>query len=159
MGLVWHSASLLGRPFRPASLLALPSRPALKSAGTKDPVFNLTEVSSSAPLQVLPRHHDGVQAGACSAKWQVDRKKRWRRDRGSNLSQLSILDRAVEIHSNIWYCSKVRKYCYGTVVKYCSKFIGLYQSSDLSHQISIGRLKGDQIYGTVVTVANSDLIP
>jgi hypothetical protein len=75
-------ASLLGRPFRPASLLALPSRPALKRAGTKDPVFNLTEVSSSAPLQVLPRHHDGVQAGACSAKWQVDRKKRWRRDRG-----------------------------------------------------------------------------
>jgi hypothetical protein len=49
---------------------------------------------------------------------------------------------------------------HSTVTKYCSKFTVLYQSSDLSHRISIGRLRGDQIHGTVATVANSeDLIP
>jgi hypothetical protein len=49
---------------------------------------------------------------------------------------------------------------HSTVTKCCSKFTVLYQSSDLSHRISIGRLRGDQIHGIVATVANSeDLIP
>jgi hypothetical protein len=41
----------------------------------------------------------------------------------SNQSQLSILDRVIEIHPNVWYCSKVKNTANGTVVKYYSKFM------------------------------------
>jgi hypothetical protein len=41
---------------------------------------------------------------------------------------------------------------YSDVVNYCSKFMVLYHSLDLSHQISIGWLRGAQIHNTVATV-------
>jgi hypothetical protein len=43
----------------------------------------------------------------------------------SNQSQLSILDRVVEIHPNALYCSKYRNTVHGTVAKYYIKFTTL----------------------------------
>jgi hypothetical protein len=99
----------------------------------------VTDSGQPAPSQSSLRYGSGSSAVAPATA---------ERGHCSKQSKAFVLDRAVEIHPNVAHCSTFQKILFTAY----SKFTVLYRSLDLSHRISIGRLRGGQIHGTVATV-------